>query len=214
VSYWLAVLLRQEEAHWSAALKVLLLFCSVTAAVLPQSYAISKHGLALQACAVFLDALWQRLHLRSVRDNPSTESCRTSTPLVLLADSAPAAVLILLVPLRLYDIPKWGQQQFRMRPELPLAAVACMLLCVLMLLKLQSPVMLGRVGLPTGPLVQSARDIGLAVVAAKLLNEHLASWQWLAYAVAQLAATSLWMGSSGLSSGTGGAFTKLLPITN
>jgi hypothetical protein len=50
-------------------------------------------------------------------------------------------------------------------------------------------------------------------VAAKLLNEHLTAFQWLAYGVAQAAAMALWAGH-GSSGGSGKlvGFTRLPPV--
>jgi hypothetical protein len=216
-SYWLAVLLQQEEPQWSQSLKALLLFCSSAAAVLPHHAAHSTTGLLLQGSAVLLDTLWQRLHLRAVINStstsPSTDPAKPFSGLVLLADVTPAAVVLLLPALFKFDMYQWEVQQYRLRSQMPEAILTCMLVCCLMVLKAQPPVMQGLTAEPTGPLARVARDAVLGLVAAKLLNEHLSALQWLAYGVAQAATVALWAGSSG----AGGSskrvgFTRLPPV--
>lgn len=217
ISYWLAVLLQQEEPQWAHSLKALLVFCSSAAAVLPHHAGISTSGLLLQGSAVLLDTLWQRLHLRAVLNStstsPSTDPARPFSGLVLLADVTPAAVVLLLPALLKFDLYQWEVQQYRMRSLMPIAILTCMLVCCLMVLKVQPPVMQGLTAEPTGPLARVARDAVLGLVAAKLLNEHLSAYQWLAYGVAQAAAMALWAGtcSSG-SNGKRAGLTRLPPV--
>jgi hypothetical protein len=217
ISYWLAVLLQQDEPQWPHSLKALLVFCSSAAAVLPHHAGLSTSGLLLQGSAVFLDALWQRLHLRTVINSTSTSTSTDPTKpfsgLVLLADVTPAAVVLLLPALFKFDLYQWEVQQYRMRSQMPVAILTCMLVCCLMVLKAQPPVMQGLTAEPTGPLARFARDAVLGLVAAKLLNEHLSAMQWLAYGVAQAAAVALWAGNS--SPGANGkrvGFTRLPPV--
>lgn len=212
MSYWLAVLMLQEDVQWAAGLKAFLSFSCVTAAVLPHRARISTAGLALQGSAIFLDVLWQRLHLRSFANSPSAaDVSRTSTGLALLSDSAPAAVVLLLPAMLKFDLWQWQVQQYRLRAAMPVAIIACMLICCLMVLKAQAAVLQGLTLEPSGPLVRTGRDALLGLVAAKLLNEQLDAWQWLLYAVAQLASMALWAGSSAGNNKKLG-FTKLLPI--
>lgn len=213
VSYWLAVLLLQEDAEWAASLKALLAFACVTAAILPHHAALSTAGLAMQCSAILLDALWQRLHLRALANTSTTTSDASQKApfgLTLLADSAPAAVLVLLPVMLKLDLWTWGVEQYRLRAAMPVAVVACMLICCCMLLKAQAPVLQGLTLEPAGPLAGTGRDALLAFAAAKLLNERADAWQWLLYAVAQLASMALWAGVSSSSKKLG--FTKLLPI--
>jgi hypothetical protein len=210
ISYWLAVLMLQEDVQWASAVKASVTFLCVAAAVLPQRATLSAAGLAMQGCALFLDVLWQRLHLRAVNNSPSTD---VSTPvgLVLLADSAPAAVLVLLPAMLKLDLWQWTVQQYRLRAAMPVAIIACMLICCLMVLKVQAPVLQGLTLEPAGPLMRTVRDALLGLVAAKLLNEHLATWQWLLYALAQMASIALWASSSAGHDKKLG-FHKLMPI--
>lgn len=213
VSCWLAVLLLQEDAEWAASLKALLAFSCVTAAVLPHRAALSTAGLAMQASAILLDALWQRLYLRALTTSTTSDASQAPFGLTLLADSAPAAVLVLLPVMLKLDLWQWRVEQYRLRAAMPVAIVACMLICCCMLLKAQAPVLQGLTLEPAGPLARTGRDALLAFAAAKLLNERAHAWQWLLYAVAQLASMALWAGvSSGGSSSKKLGFTKLLPI--
>lgn len=213
VSYWLAVLMLQEDAEWAASLKALLAFACVTAAVLPHHAALSTAGLAMQASAILLDALWQQLHLRALTTNTTSDASQAPFGLTLLADSAPAAVLVLLPVMLKLDLWEWRVEQYRLRAAMPVAVVACMLICCCMLLKAQAPVLQGLTLEPAGPLARTGRDTLLAFAAAKLLNERADAWQWLLYAVAQLASIALWAGvGSGSSSSKKLRFTKLLPI--
>lgn len=221
--------------EWVAAAKAVTAFCSVCAGLFPQrGISISAAGLALQLSALLADILWQRLHLyyyssmSSSVDNTATMQQhphpQPPAPLVLLADASPAAALVLLLPMLVLDLQQWTVQQYRLRPAMPLAGVACMLLCCLLLLKVQQPVMHGLVQDPAGPFVRSLRDGLLGLVAAKLLNEHMGGWQWAAYGVAQAAGVALWWqrgvcGSRGASingcgSGrqSGLGFSKLQPV--
>jgi hypothetical protein len=216
VSYWLAVLMLQEEAEWAASLKALLAFACVIAAVLPHRAALSTGGLAMQGTAILLDALWQRLHLRALSStSTATDASKAPFGLTLLADSAPAALLVLLPAMLKLDLWQWRVQQYRLRAAMPVAVVACMLVCCCMLLKAQAPVLQGLTLEPTGPLARTGRDALLVFAAAKLLNERADAWQWLLYAVAQLASMALWAGVSSSSGGSSSkklGFTKLLPI--
>lgn len=222
ISYWLAVLMQQEDATWTQSFMAVLVFCSTAAALLPHRAQLSTAGLALQGSAVLLDTLWQRLHLRAVNNSNSSSPASTSTStnpvsgLVLLADASPAAVVLLLPALLKFDLWQWRVAQYHMHSLMPLAVVACMFVCCLMVLKAQPSVLQGLVMEPSGPLLRVLRDGLLGLAAAKLLNEHLTSLQWLAYTVAQFAAMALWASSSptcgGILSSRRLGFTKLPPV--
>lgn len=227
VSYWLAVALLQEDPDLASCLKALL-SCGAALAAVMQHSRLSTTGLAMQAAAVFLDALWQRLQFKTPLHTCSTSSSpRSSTSydstddlstqgsnsgrsssstsatepissgLALLADSAPAAVLILLPVMLKLDLPLWRVEEYRLKHTLLEAVKACVLICAVAFLRAQPRVLQGLSHAPSGPLAHAVRDSALVHLAVHFVNEApLGPWQWVAYAVAQAAAAALWAGGS------------------
>jgi hypothetical protein len=216
----------QEDPDVASCLKALLSFGAVLAAILQHGH-LSTAGLAMQAAAVFLDALWRRLQystqLKGCHEpcssrtsisydgtdgfnTPSSDAGRSShssgvteppsSGLVLLADSAPAAVLVLLAVMLKLDLPRWYEEQYRLKPAMPEAIKACVLICAVACLRAQPRVLQGLSHAPTGPLAHAVRDSVLVHLAVQFLNEApLKPLQWVAYACAQAAAAALWAGN-------------------
>lgn len=215
VSYWLAVLMQQEDVQWVTCSQATIALCCVTAGLLRQQHSISMTGLAIQGGAVMSAALWRRLQLRSATSHASTDADKAPIGLQLLGDLTPSAAFALLLPAWFVDLPQWHDHWHRLSPAVPVAALACMLLCGLLLLQLQPVVVSGLSKEALGPLVCCVRDAALAMVAAKVLNEHLDFWQWVAYGAAQTASFALWASISCSSSSSvikRSAFTRLLPL--
>lgn len=119
-----------------------------------------------------------------------------ASPLVLLADAAPAAVVVLALPTALTDGIYLERGKYRYRTMLPAAAVSCVLACCAGLFHFEPGVLQALAAEPLGVLARLMRDVLVALAAWRALNEGFTEAQWCGYAIAQVAAVALCWSSS------------------
>jgi len=119
-----------------------------------------------------------------------------ASPLVLLADAAPAAAVALALPTALTDGRYLELGKYRYRTMLPAAGISCVLACCASLLQFEPGILQALAAEPLGVLSRLMRDVLVAVVAWRALNEGFTEAQWCGYAIAQVAAVALCWSSS------------------
>ena len=216
---------QQQQQHGLQclpALKALLALCGVCATLWSHHQHLDATGILCQAAATAVESLWCRLHLAALQPHKVANSksrkvpgsspggsksekfeknvLQEASPLVLLAGSAPAAVLALALPTALHDGFSMDHDKFRYRAMLPAAAVSCVLACCIGLLQYDAGVLHSLAVEPWGVLARVVRDVMVALAAGAAYNERLCEMQWLGYAIAQMANVSLCWDTSSSSS--------------